>query len=73
MLCLASQMMDSASSSVSMAGRLIFLMITALPEMDTATSREAILALSKTARMASATAAGAMIWRSTMASWGRGW
>ena len=72
MLCLASQMMDSASSCFSMTGREIFLMMTELPEMEMATSLVEILFSSKRRRMVSTTAAESMMVPSTMASWGRG-
>jgi len=65
-------MMDSASSSLSMAGRAIFLMMTEFPAMEMTTSLDAILALSNAVRIVSATAAASMIWPSTMASWGSG-
>ena len=72
MLCLASQMMDSASSWRSIEGREIFLMITEFPEIEMTMSLLEILFSSKSSRMVSTTAAESMMVPSTMASWGRG-
>jgi hypothetical protein len=64
--------MESASSESVMAGSVIFLTITALPEREAATSRVRIPRPSNSRRTASATAAPSMIAPSTMLSGGRG-
>src|SRR6266496_4657398 len=72
MYCSASQWIDSASSSVLIWGRLIFLTMTALPETLVATSWVLILLAWKSRWMASMTAPESMIAPSTIASGGRG-
>jgi len=62
--------MDSASSSVSMEGRDIFLIITEFPDIDIETFLFEILFSSKTIFIVSITAAESIIVPSTIASWG---
>src|SRR5947208_1250965 len=72
MYCSASQKIDSASSASVITGRLIFLTMTAFPDSDAATSLLLNVLLSKSRRIASATAAPSMMAPSTMLSGGIG-
>ena len=72
MYCSASQVIELASSPSVIAGSVIFLTITALPESDAATSRFLMPSRSKSRRMASATAVPSMMAPSTMVSAGSG-
>ncbi len=72
MYCSASQWIDSASSSVVICGRLIFLTMTAFPETLVATSLVLIFWAVKRRWMASMTAPESMMAPSTIASGGNG-
>src|SRR5438270_1982252 len=72
MYCSASHWIDSPSAASVMAGRLIFLTMTALPEREAATSLVLNALLEKRRLMASATALLSMMAPSTMLSGGTG-